>query len=69
LAVPREAVFGTGSDRHVFVVSNGLLARRPVEIGLISPTRTEITSGLEDGEAVVLPGPQPLEEGMPVRAE
>jgi hypothetical protein len=26
-------------------------------------------SGLEDGEAVVLPGPQPLEEGMQVRSE
>ena len=67
LVVPRETVFGNGNARHVFVVRDGMLVRRPVEIGLISPTRTEITSGLEDGEAVVLPSPQPLEEGMLVR--
>ena len=67
LVVPRETVFGTGSARHVLVVSDGMLVRRPVVIGLIGPTRTEITSGLEDGEAVVLPGPQPLEEGARVR--
>ena len=68
LVVPRETVFGNGSARHVFVVRDGVLVRRPVEIGLIGPTRTEIASGLEDGEAVVLPGPQPLAEGMQVRA-
>jgi len=67
LVVPRETVFGAGSARHVFVVRDGILVRRPVESGLISPTRTEITSGLEDGEAVVRPGPQPLAEGMQVR--
>jgi multidrug efflux pump subunit AcrA (membrane-fusion protein) len=67
LVVPRETVLGSGSGRHVFVVRDGMLARRPVEIGLISSTRTEITSGLEDGEAVVRPGQQPLEEGAPVR--
>ncbi len=67
LVVPRETVFGTGSARHVFVIRDGTLVRRPIEIGLISPTRSEITSGLEDGEAVVLPGPQPLAEGAPVR--
>ena len=77
LVVPRETVFGsggaggpggTGSARHVFVIRDGMLVRRPVEIGLISPTRTEIRSGLEDGEAVVLPGQQPLQEGMRVRS-
>jgi HlyD family secretion protein len=67
LVVPREAVFGNGAARHVFLVRDGMLLRRPVEVGLISPTRTEILSGLEDGEAVVLPGPQPFEEGMLVR--
>ncbi|MGH9786852.1 MAG: efflux RND transporter periplasmic adaptor subunit, partial [Terriglobia bacterium] len=67
LVVPRETVFGTGSARHVFVVRDGVLARRAVEIGLISSTRTEITNGLQDGEEVVRPGQQPLEEGARVR--
>jgi HlyD family secretion protein len=72
LVVPRETVFGaggTGTARHVFVVRDGVLVRRPVEIGLISSTRTEIRSGLEDGEEVVLPGQQPLQEGAQVRGE
>jgi HlyD family secretion protein len=69
LVVPRETVFGNGTSRHVFVVRDGVLVRRPVEIGLISSTRTEISSGLEDGEEVVLPGQQPLQEGAQVRGE
>jgi len=48
-------------------VRDGILVQRPVEIGLISATRTEIKSGLEDGREVVLPGPQPLAEGVRVR--
>ncbi len=69
LVVPRETVFGTGSERHVFVVRDGVLVRRPVKIGLISPTRTEITSGLEDGAEVIRPGQQALVEGAEVRQD
>jgi len=72
LVVPREAVMETGradAARHVFVVQNGMLARRPVETGIVSATRIEIRSGLEEGEEVALPGEQPLQEGMRVEAE
>ena len=68
LAIPREAVLGADAARHVFVVREGVLARRAVETGIISATRVEIRNGLQDGEEVVLAGEQPLQEGMRVRS-
>ncbi|OFW29264.1 MAG: hypothetical protein A3J28_08585 [Acidobacteria bacterium RIFCSPLOWO2_12_FULL_60_22] len=68
LALPREAVLGTDSARYVWLVRDGMLARRTVETGLISATRVEIRNGLQDGEEIVLAGEQPLQEGMRVRS-
>ena len=68
LSVPREAVLGGGSDRYVFVLRDGVLERRSVRAGILSPTRVEIQDGLQEGDTVALAGEQPLEEGMRVRA-
>ena len=67
LALPREAVLGADTARYVFTPQNGILVRRPVETGILSATRVEIRSGLEEGDEVVLSGEQPLREGMQVR--
>jgi len=57
-------------DKVVFVVSNGLVNKRVVEVGLSSETHVEITSGLKAGE-VVVDGPyrtlaRELEDGAQV---
>ncbi|MBI4442931.1 MAG: efflux RND transporter periplasmic adaptor subunit [Acidobacteria bacterium] len=67
LTVPREAVGGMDSDRHVYLVRDGVLVRQPVETGISSLTRVEIRQGIEEGDEVVLAGEQPLQEGMRVR--
>ncbi|MBI4463855.1 MAG: efflux RND transporter periplasmic adaptor subunit, partial [Acidobacteria bacterium] len=68
LSVPREAVGGADSNRHVFLVRNGVLVRQPVETGILSPTQVEIRQGLQEGDEVALAGgEQTLREGMRVR--
>jgi len=67
LTVPREAVAGTDSDRHVYLVRDGVLVRQPVETGIISLTHVEIRQGIAEGDEVALAGEQPLQAGMRVR--
>ncbi|HZD98365.1 MAG TPA: HlyD family efflux transporter periplasmic adaptor subunit [Micromonosporaceae bacterium] len=55
LAVPSTAVTGAGTNGLVTVYANGTTHRQPVGIGLVGDTLTEITSGLQAGDEVVLP--------------
>ena len=72
----KSAPRGPGKDKLekvVFVVKDGVVSRRAVEVGLSSETHVEITGGLEAGE-VVVEGPyrtlaRELEDDMAVTAE
>jgi macrolide-specific efflux system membrane fusion protein len=55
LAVPSTAVTGAGANGVVTVYANGTTRRQPVGLGLVGDTLTEITSGLQAGDEVVLP--------------
>ncbi len=55
LAVPSTAVTGAGTNGVVTVYANGTTHRQLVGIGLVGDTLTEITSGLQAGDEVVLP--------------
>jgi macrolide-specific efflux system membrane fusion protein len=55
LAVPSAAVTGAGASGIVTVYANGTTHRQLVGIGLVGDTLTEITSGLQAGDEVVLP--------------
>lgn len=55
LAVPRTAVLDSGRRQIVFVeISEGRFAPREVQVGVRSGEWIEVTSGLEDGERVVV---------------
>jgi HlyD family secretion protein len=69
LVLPREAVVGEDSARAVYRLRDGVLARHPVETGILSPTRAEILDGLQEGEEVALTGDVVLQDGMRVRIE
>lgn len=60
LKVPIEALIESGPGWAVMVVVEGEPVLRPVEVGLTSDRYAEITSGLEEGEEILL---QPTQAG------
>ena len=57
LRVTSGAVFRRGDQHAAFVVRNGRAVLQPVQIGRMSGTETEIVSGLnQDDEVIVYPG-------------
>ena len=54
LAVPNLAVHTVEGRQFVYVVENDLLVLRDVVVGLVGNFFTEIISGLEEGEVVVI---------------
>jgi HlyD family secretion protein len=74
LAVPRGAVASEGEKRYVFVVkrnefsvTKSRLEKREIHVGIADATDYEVTSGLQEGELVALPGDIELKDGMVVR--
>ena len=69
--VPSVAVGEDRQGRFVFVVEpsdegRGIVHRRPVEVGELTPEGFEILSGLNDGDRVVTAGVSKIEDGMTV---
>jgi HlyD family secretion protein len=51
---PRGPFLESMGGRQVYVVSNGVAELRPITVGAVSVTEVEVTSGLEEGEQIVL---------------
>ncbi|ARJ07674.1 hypothetical protein GCM10010988_40010 [Cnuibacter physcomitrellae] len=54
LTIPTSAAHRSGTDYTVDVVRDGTASSAPVEVGAIGDELTEITSGLTEGDQVVL---------------
>lgn len=69
LIVRRSALIEneTSGDRHLFVVNNGVAARRDIETGIMNGNIIEVLSGLLPGEKVVVSGQNYLDNDKPVR--
>lgn len=70
LSVPTDCVLtGNDNERYLFTVdeSGTTAARVTVETGLVGKTNTEITSGLNEGDRVVVKGQSYLSDGSAVR--
>ena len=52
LCIPRGAIFRDGEGTYVYRVVDGVMTRTPVETGIGTTLRTEILSGLEEGDVV-----------------
>jgi multidrug efflux pump subunit AcrA (membrane-fusion protein) len=63
--VPRRAVFGN----NIFVVADGRVQRRTVEVGYVGLNLTEITKGLTVGEQVIVDELDRFNDGDRVKAE
>ena len=55
LSVPSTAVTTVGGLSFVNVMTNGVETRTPIQVGLVGDALTEVTSGLNEGQEVVLP--------------
>ena len=70
LSVPLQAVTHEGKKAHVLVVNGqGRIEERSVDLGVQTPSDVEITSGLSDGERVVVSDRSSLKPGDAVEAK
>jgi HlyD family secretion protein len=63
LIIPREALRHDAAGDYVLVVNNDILERCSVSTGVANVTQVQITGGLADGAAVVLPSEGTLQPG------
>jgi len=66
LVVPEEALVPEQARMFIYVVADGAVQKREVHLGRREPGRVEITTGLRDGDKVVVEGTLKLRDGSPV---
>ena len=66
--VPLSAILNRGSGPSVYAIDrSGALALRPVTVASFTEDAALVTSGINEGEAIVTLGVQKLEAGLKVR--
>ena len=66
LAVPKEAIRREGSETGVFLLQGDRVMWRKIGLGVSNYTKSQVISGLSDGDAVALPTEKPLKNGSKV---
>lgn len=67
LTVPSRAVLGRGTERYVYKLEGGRIHKTPIKVGISGYAVTEVVSGLQLGDRVVLPSEKvELVEGLAV---
>jgi membrane fusion protein, multidrug efflux system len=64
LTLPLYGIISTGGRHTVFVDAGGFAEKREVTLGIQEGWRIEITSGLTDGDRVVVVGQRDLVQGQ-----
>lgn len=67
LLVPSIAVVEERQERLVFVASDGTARRRVVNLGFEQDGQTEILSGLQAGEAIIVKGQHAIKDEAPIK--
>jgi HlyD family secretion protein len=66
LVLPKEALRRQGSESGVLLLQGDRVAWRKVTLGVSSYTKTQVLSGLMEGDAVLLPTDKPVKSGSKV---
>jgi len=66
VVVPKEVIRRLGAETGVFLLQNDRVAWRKVSLGVVSYTKTQVLSGLNEGDAVALPSEKALKDGLRV---
>lgn len=64
LAVPTEVINTSSKGDFVYVIENGIVKEKPVELGTASTTQIEVKSGLKKGDEVVNDLSVDIKKGM-----
>ena len=67
IAIPKEAIRRQGSDTGVLTLDGDRVVWRKVTLGISTYTKSQVISGLKDGDAVALPLEKPIQSGARVR--
>ena len=67
VVVPNDAVMKEGSNSYVYVVERGVARKRPIRVGKVADTQTQVTSGLAPGDDVVVAKVPGLADGKRVK--
>lgn len=67
ITIPIKAVQNSEAGNYVYVIENGLAKRKVIQQGNTSTGRVEVTSGLNDGDQVIVEGAGDVEEGDKVK--
>ena len=66
LVAPEQAIVPEGSNQYLFVVFDGIVERRVIELGRRIPGFVVIADGAEAGEVVITEGTNKVREGSRV---
>ena len=66
LVLPFEYILTDEIGDFVYIVDNGVVARRDVELGITTSTDAEVLSGLNEGDEIITSDASFLSEGMAV---
>jgi RND family efflux transporter MFP subunit len=64
LVVPQKSIL---ENKYLFIARDGKAAKKSVTLGLQNSTMVEVTSGIAEGDMVIVEGNFGLEEGSPIQ--
>ena len=67
LAIPKEAIRRQGSETGVLLLQGDRVVWRKVSLGISSYTKSQVLSGLNEGDAGALPSEKPIQSGSRVQ--
>jgi HlyD family secretion protein len=67
IAIPKEAIRRQGSDTGVLLLEGDRAVWRKISLGISNYTKSQVVSGLNDGDAVALASEKPIQSGSRVQ--
>lgn len=68
LCLPNEVINTASDGDFVYIIREGTVEKRKVEVGIVSTDMSEIVSGIREGDQVVSDMPDNIKEGMKATA-